>query len=643
METNLILTAKSWELASQLERTKAYGGIIVVKNVPERTYLRITPKQWIVLSCFSQPRSVPQVLESAIDERICPALGEFYELILKAVRAKILVEPSQTVAPFPAANWPVALKPTSWRGLLWILFWLGLAAVLVRRPELPANLPAAAIGVGVLAIVLLLGVVFAASLLRGAGAEVYFRRGRIIMDDACMLPPGEQRTILVAPLAFSALAAGVLAWWRPGWSFFPLVGLLLQLRPIVGGAVNAMFRLGATSQLSDAEQHFVFSGNRTVRQRWKLLRIGLRSSITWLEIGYGVIWTLALAYLLGALTDMPPWQLEFWKVQGPRLALAAGGSLLLLGIIYLGLEIGVFVRDRALARGQTLGQWYRRRFRRGHVATDEASRVRAVLQSPLRLLPPPVQQTVAKAMKPWQTGAREVLIAPHEPITHMSVILSGRVGVYRQARSGRRVLVHVLNEHDLIGLHGFADPAKPHYLYRTLTPVLLLRLEAAEAEKQVLPRLPPSILVNHVLKIPFLTRISLCQSWHRQAIQRFAELSQIRDYSEGEVILEQGFFSESFYIVFEGEAQVMSSGKRVGAIGTSNFFGEIGLLQNSNSVARVVAREGTRCLCIPRREFLRFVAHNHTVAMKLEAVSSKRLGRPIFPLTPGNFRQPGHG
>ncbi|MDQ5978097.1 MAG: Cyclic nucleotide-binding protein [Verrucomicrobiota bacterium] len=35
---------------------------------------------------------------------------------------------------------------------------------------------------------------------------------------------------------------------------------------------------------------------------------------------------------------------------------------------------------------------------------------------------------------------------------------------------------------------------------------------------------------------------------------------------------------------------------------------------------------------------MRFVTHNFTVALELERVSSKRLGHPIFPLSPGNFR-----
>jgi CRP-like cAMP-binding protein len=640
METDLILTAKKWELASQLERTKSHGGVQMLKNIPERTYLGITAKQWVVLSRFKEPRTVPQVLEAAIEDRICPALGEFYELILKAVRARILVEPGQTVRPVPAVSWPVSFRPRRWPQILWALFAAGLGLTIAFEPALPLNWQEAAVGGGILVGAVLLGSVLSATLLRGAGAEVYFKGWRICTADACMLPPAEQRLVALAPLAVLAVVTGLLAWQQPGWGFIPLLGLLFQLRPILGGAVNAMFRVGAASRVSDAEHHYVFPPNRTVGRRWRLLRHSLASPITWIEIGYGVVWTLALAYFFGGLAEVPPWKLAFWTTQGPRFGLVAAGSLGLLGLIYVGLELYVFTRDRALARHTTLRQGFKRWFGRKQVATDEAARLRAVLSCPpLRLLPPAEQQILARLLQPHQAGPWQVLHPADQPVGQVSLILSGQVGIYRQARSGRRVLVQVLSEGDLAGLHAAADPLRPEYLYRTLTPVVLLRVDWAEARPLLLDRLTPASLATHVHKTPFLSRIGLCQNWHRQAVQRFAELAQIKDYADNETILQQGFYSESFFVLLEGEAHVMVNGKRVAVIGRSSYFGEIGLLQNSNATARVVAREGTRCLSIPRREFLRFVAHNHTVAFELERVSSKRLGRPIFPLSPGNFRQ----
>ena len=211
MEPNLILTAKKWTLASQLERTKSFGGVQLLKNIPERTYLGITEKQWALLQHFKEARTVPQVLEAAIEERFCPKLGEFYELILKAVRARILVEPGQTAMPVAAVSWPVTLKKRSWPLILWFLFLAGLGLTFYYRPELPLNWLHVVVGAAFSLGAYLLGTVLAASLLRGAGAEVYFKRGNICTSDARMLPPAEQRLVAIAPMAIVSACTGLLA------------------------------------------------------------------------------------------------------------------------------------------------------------------------------------------------------------------------------------------------------------------------------------------------------------------------------------------------------------------------------------------------------------------------------------------------
>jgi CRP-like cAMP-binding protein len=55
-------------------------------------------------------------------------------------------------------------------------------------------------------------------------------------------------------------------------------------------------------------------------------------------------------------------------------------------------------------------------------------------------------------------------------------------------------------------------------------------------------------------------------------------------------------------------------------------------LQNSAASLDVIATRPTRLLCVQRTDFLRFVTHNHRVALSLEQIASRRLGRPIFPL-----------
>ncbi len=640
MEINLLLTAIRLQLAPQLIHGELAGGLRTVKNIPERTYLTVTPKQWQILALFQEPQTVPHLLETIIEQRLCPPLGELYELVLKALREKILVEADHTAVAVPASNWLVSLRPQKLRYVLWTLLVVGLGLTAALHPAFPATVLDGLISLGALLLASVLGVALSASLLRGAGGEVYVTRGWFVsVVDACLLAPAAQRTVLLAPVAILSTATGFLAWHRPEWSFFPLIGLMFLLRPVLQGRVNLMIRAAASRRLSDAEHAFIFPLNRTPRMRWRLLRYSLRHPATWKEIGYGIIWTLALGYFVGVLTDVPPWTLTFWQTRGPWLLAAIAASLLILGTIYLGSEFYLYARDRAIARRDTFRLWYRRWFKRRSVGTGADARLRAVLRSPLlRQLPPPDQTAFAAALQPHAVSAWRTLHPFDEPVTHVSLILSGKVGVYRKLRSGRRSLIQVLSEDDLVGLHAIADPNHPQFLYRTLTPVVLLRLSWEQAEKTLTTRLSPVKFSNLVQKLPFLMRISLCQNWHIQAIQRFAELSSIKDYEENDVMLQEGSFNENFFVMLEGDARVTRNGKPRGKVVSGDFFGEIGLLQNSNATAQVTANIGARSLCIQRKEFLRFVAHNYSVALELERVSSERLGRPIFPMTPGDFR-----
>ncbi|HVU17042.1 MAG TPA: cyclic nucleotide-binding domain-containing protein [Candidatus Didemnitutus sp.] len=640
MEINLLLTAKRLELASDLAQTEPAGGVLVIKNVAARTYLTVTPKQWKLLQMFRESHTVPGLLEKIIELRQCPALGEYYELILKAVRARILIDPGQVPVFVPASSWNVQVRPQKIRWAIWILLVAGLGITATKHPTFPPTVLSAVISLLALGIATLAGRALSASLLRGAGGEVYLSRRRLISTiDVCMVSPRDQSVVLLAPVAVVAAVSGFLTWDHRAWCFFPLLGVLLMLRPILGGCVNRIFRARSEPRLSDAEYAFLFPLNRTPRIRWRLLWRSLRNATTWKEIGYGICWTLALGFFVGVLTDLPPWKLEFWTVRGPWLGMAIVGSLVFLGVVYLGSEFYLFARERAIARHETIRLWFRRWFGGKKRPAEVEDRARAILRSPLlRQLPPPDQGELAAAMAPFTLGAWKIIHDTGAQPSHVSLIASGRVGVYRLTQAGRRELVQVLCEDDVVGLHGIADPAQPDFVYRSLTPVMLFRVDWETAKRLILAKVNPAAVPNLVRKLPFLARIPLCQNWHLQAVQRFAELSQVKEYQDGEIILQEGVYNDNFFVILEGHANISQRGAIRGAIHRGAFFGEIGLLQNSNPTAQVTADGGARCLCIRRREFLRFVAHNYSVAVELERVSSDRLGYPIFPLSPGNFQ-----
>jgi CRP-like cAMP-binding protein len=648
MDINLILSAQTLRLAPLLKCSEPVSGLRVLKNVATRTYLKVTPEQWLILQKFEKPKMVPAMLGEVIRDRQCLPLGESYELILKAFRAGILLEPGPEPEAVQANDWHWGVRPSVLRRPVVALFCAGLVMALGFHPRLPPTVLDGLVGLALLSAARSFGELLACCMIRGAGGEVYRPRWRWAalpphfatdQADAVMLPRGEQVIIALASPAALAAAAGIAAWHRPEWAFFSLVGLVLSLRPIFGARLAMLIQVGSARAPSDSEHAYVFPPNRRPEIRARLLRRALSQATTWCRVAYAVVWTLVVLYWIGRLTEIPPWSMAFWRINGLRVAVATCGSLALLCAGYLSWEVYVWARGRARLWRNTVRLWRSRWFAGDAAVPDESARLKLLAASPMFSgLQPAQRLELARKMAVTRHGPWRALLGNCDIPTHVSIIVSGKVSLRRRLPSGRTVEVHVIAEGNVIGLHDLADPNFPAYRVRSLTPVTLLTLERPVAEELIVARITQATLADTVLKRPFLRRIPLCKNWHLQAVDRFARLSSISDYPAGGGILNEGQVVEDFFVIFQGDAKVSREGRAVATIHSGDFFGEIGLMQNSSPNASVTAHNGTRCLRIPRVELLRFVTHNYTVALELERVSSKRLGRPLFPLKMGDFR-----
>ena len=187
------------------------------------------------------------------------------------------------------------------------------------------------------------------------------------------------------------------------------------------------------------------------------------------------------------------------------------------------------------------------------------------------------------------------------------------------------------------GAHALLDQGRPAVQLRALTPVTALLVPIEEFQQRVIAKLGAATTNDLVHKVPFLRRLVLCRGWNPQAIARFAQLAAVLGYHEDETILAERQDSHQFYVVYEGQVDVKRGRKHLARLGPGGYFGELSLLQNSSAIADVVTRGAVRCLTFSKADFLRFMTHNPLVGLHLEAISSKRLGYPLFPLTAHSF------
>lgn len=93
----------------------------------------------------------------------------------------------------------------------------------------------------------------------------------------------------------------------------------------------------------------------------------------------------------------------------------------------------------------------------------------------------------------------------------------------------------------------------------------------------------------------------------------------------GSTIVEQGGAGDRFYLVEEGEVDVIHDGRRVATLGAGDYFGEIALLHDVPRVATCVARSDVALFTLEREPFVAAVSGDLRSAAEAEDVAQARL------------------
>jgi cytochrome P450/CRP-like cAMP-binding protein len=116
----------------------------------------------------------------------------------------------------------------------------------------------------------------------------------------------------------------------------------------------------------------------------------------------------------------------------------------------------------------------------------------------------------------------------------------------------------------------------------------------------------------------------------RDQVARLAAQVSSRSFDAGEVILRQGEAADHFYILIEGEAEVIkATGDRppqvVHRLRAGDYFGEIGLLQNVRRTATVRAATPVEVLTMDRDTFMDLVAESDLTSAEIGALVRRRV------------------
>lgn len=96
-------------------------------------------------------------------------------------------------------------------------------------------------------------------------------------------------------------------------------------------------------------------------------------------------------------------------------------------------------------------------------------------------------------------------------------------------------------------------------------------------------------------------------------------------FAQGQRVLRQGMTGGGFFIIVDGEAEVVIDGRERARLGRGDFFGEIAVLTGDAPSADVVAATLLRCLTVPGPEVEPFLLEHPRVMFRMLQAEARRL------------------
>jgi CRP-like cAMP-binding protein len=647
IDQRTLLTAATLRLSREVRASKPYHDRQVIKYQPGRQYLVVSPAQWEVLQTFGAGRSVPDVLCELISDRRSLPLREFYELVVKAFHHGILQMDGQPVPPNESAfEWRAHAGGRLARWLAILAMAAAILTILLHPLRMPEHAGHLLLGWLLTCAATSAGYALAACVLRGAACEVYHPRlmwktlvphFRADLGDVIMGGRDAEIDAALVRIAPQFIFAAVVARYAPGLLFPLLCGIFFHISPLWPSPLASLLRaLYHDPQLS-TNYDFMFAQNQ-------LFTVLLRARLKFADrkyllvcAGYTLVW-LFLVFLAGcALLHVNAFDLlrRFQAAGGLHFTalalLATFAAMAACTAGFFGWTLFRHGRDWLQERAER-----RRRPRAAPVAPDT---IAALLARTLlfRSLPPDELATLATAMQAEEHPAGSYVVREGDAGDRLYVVYSGRVEVLRELSVGRPEPIAELREGDIFGEIALLQGGRRTRSVRSAEPSVLLALDKAAFASLVLSRFSRHAIEDAVQKVGFLQRIRLARQWSPYAMAAFARRATFQEFKEGDLIIQDGADNRFFYLIYEGRLAVMKQRKELAVLEPGDFFGELSLLQNSVATASIVARSPGRNLLMAKPEFLDFMTHDFLVGLQFEAISSRRLGQPLFPLKGRSF------
>lgn len=122
-----------------------------------------------------------------------------------------------------------------------------------------------------------------------------------------------------------------------------------------------------------------------------------------------------------------------------------------------------------------------------------------------------------------------------------------------------------------------------------------------------------------------LKKASLFSGLPKGALDRLARVTAERNYKPGDLIIKEGDRAVAFFIIADGQVEVLRGEKEIARLGPADFFGEMALFEGYPRSSSVRALGDTKCLVLTQWDFMAELRGEPTMAIDMLSIMAKRL------------------
>jgi CRP/FNR family cyclic AMP-dependent transcriptional regulator len=121
-----------------------------------------------------------------------------------------------------------------------------------------------------------------------------------------------------------------------------------------------------------------------------------------------------------------------------------------------------------------------------------------------------------------------------------------------------------------------------------------------------------------------LASIALFESLSSDARRTIAQHADELDVPEGTELARQGEFAYEFFVIEDGEADVLRDGEKLAELGPGDFLGEMGIVGRAVRNATVVTTVPSRVIVMSEQDFRSMTRTNPAVAERIREAVEQR-------------------